>query len=107
MTILSILELARVTEETDARGALENARDLAAHAEAWGYRRLWVAEHHNMPGTASAATSVVIAHIADGSKSIRAGARGIIRPNPAPYVIAVHFGTLAPLFPRLDLQAAR
>ena len=61
MTPLSILDLVRVTEDTDARGALDNARDLAAHAESWGYRRIWVAEHHNMPGIASAATSVVIA----------------------------------------------
>lgn len=108
MTILSILELARVTEETDARGALENARDLAAHAEAWGYRRLWVAEHHNMPGIASAATAVVIAHIAAGSKSIRVGAGGIMLPNHAPYVIAEQFGTLAQLFPgRIDLGLGR
>ncbi len=69
MTPLSILELVRVTEETDARGALDNARDLAAHAEDWGYRRLWVAEHHNMAGIASAATAVVIAHIAGGTKT--------------------------------------
>ncbi|MBV8103284.1 MAG: LLM class flavin-dependent oxidoreductase, partial [Hyphomicrobiales bacterium] len=60
MTALSILELARVAENTDARGALDNARDLAAHAEQWGYRRIWVAEHHNMPGIASAATSIVL-----------------------------------------------
>src|SRR3546814_16724091 len=85
--------------ETDARGALDNARDLAAHAEAWGYRRLWVAEHHNMPGIASAATSVVIAHIAAGSKSIRVRAGGIILPHPAPYIIAQQFGTLSPRFP--------
>ena len=67
MTPLSILELVRVTQETDARGALDNARDLAAHAEKWGYRRIWVAEHHNMPGIASAATSVVLAHLAEGT----------------------------------------
>ena len=81
MTPLSILELARVTQEVDARGALDNARDLAAQAENWGYRRLWVAEHHNMPGIASAATSIVIAHIAAGSKRIRVGAGGIMLPN--------------------------
>src|SRR3546814_6132521 len=69
MTALSILELARVTEGSDARAALDNARDLAAHAEGWAYRRLWVAEHHNMPGIASAATAVVIAHIAGGPSS--------------------------------------
>jgi hypothetical protein len=77
MTALSILEIVRVTEDTDARGALDNARHLAVHAEAWGYRRIWVAEHHNMPGIASAATSVVIGHIAAGTKTIRVGAGGI------------------------------
>jgi luciferase family oxidoreductase group 1 len=108
MTALSILELVRVTEETDARGALDNARDLAARAEEWGYRRIWVAEHHNMAGIASAATSVVIAHIAAGSKSIRVGAGGIMLPNHAPYVIAEQFGTLARLFPdRIDLGLGR
>src|SRR5690554_4180603 len=108
MTALSILDLARVTQETDARGALDNARDLAAHAESWGYRRLWVAEHHNMPGIASAATSVVIAHIAAGSRTIRVGAGGIMLPNHAPYVIAEQFGTLAQLFPgRIDLGLGR
>jgi luciferase family oxidoreductase group 1 len=108
MAELSILELVRVTEETDARGALDNARDLAAHAENWGYRRLWVAEHHNMQGIASAATSIVIAHIAAGSKSIRVGSGGIMLPNHAPYVIAEQFGTLARLFPgRIDLGLGR
>jgi luciferase family oxidoreductase group 1 len=108
MTAVSILELARVTENTDARGALDNARDLAAHAEQWGYRRIWVAEHHNMPGIASAATSIVLAHIAAGSKTIRVGAGGIMLPNHAPYVIAEQFGTLARLFPgRIDLGLGR
>jgi len=108
MTALSILELVRVTEETNARGAIDNARDLAAHAEGWGYRRLWVAEHHNMPGIASAATSVVLAHIAAGSKTIRVGAGGIMLPNHSPYVIAEQFGTLAQLFPgRIDLGLGR
>ena len=108
MTTLSILELVRVTEETDARGALDNARDLAAHAGNWGYRRIWVAEHHNMPGIASAATSIVLAHIAAGSKTIRVGAGGIMLPNHAPYVIAEQFGTLARLFPgRIDLGLGR
>ncbi|MDQ0391355.1 LLM class flavin-dependent oxidoreductase [Labrys monachus] len=108
MTALSILELVRVTEETDARGALDNARDLAAHAEKWGYRRIWVAEHHNMPGIASAATSIVLAHIAAGSDTIRVGAGGIMLPNHAPYVIAEQFGTLARLFPgRIDLGLGR
>jgi len=108
MTPLSILELVRVTEETDARGALDNARDLAAHAERWGYNRIWVAEHHNMPGIASAATSIVLAHIAAGTKTIRIGAGGIMLPNHAPYVIAEQFGTLARLFPgRIDLGLGR
>ena len=108
MTALSILELVRVTENTDARGALDNARDLAAHAERWGYRRIWVAEHHNMPGIGSAATSIVLAHIAAGTKTIRIGAGGIMLPNHAPYVIAEQFGTLARLFPgRIDLGLGR
>ena len=108
MTPLSILELVRVTEETDARGALDNARDLAAHAERWGYNRIWVAEHHNMPGIASAATSIVIAHIAGGSSTIRVGAGGIMLPNHAPYIIAEQFGTLERLFPgRIDLGLGR
>jgi luciferase family oxidoreductase group 1 len=108
MTPLSILELVRVTQSTDARGALDNARDLAAHAEKWGYRRIWVAEHHNMPGIASAATSVVLAHLAAGTTTIRVGAGGIMLPNHAPYVIAEQFGTLARLFPRrIDLGLGR
>lgn len=108
MTALSILELVRVTEDTDARGALDNARDLAAHAEDWGYRRIWVAEHHNMPGIASAATAIVLAHIAAGSSTIRVGAGGIMLPNHAPYVIAEQFGTLERLFPgRIDLGLGR
>ncbi len=105
---ISILELVRVTEATDARGAMDNARDLAAHAEGWGYNRIWVAEHHNMPGIASAATSIVLAHIAAGTKTIRVGAGGIMLPNHAPYIIAEQFGTLAQLFPgRIDLGLGR
>ncbi len=105
---LSILELVRVTQEVDARGALMNARDLAVHAERWGYRRIWVAEHHNMPGIASAATSVVLAHLAAATETIRVGAGGIMLPNHAPYVIAEQFGTLARLFPgRVDLGLGR
>jgi luciferase family oxidoreductase group 1 len=108
MIPLSILDLVRVTQDTDARGALDNARDLAAHAEGWGYRRIWVAEHHNMIGIASAATSVVIGHIAAGTKTIRVGAGGIMLPNHAPYVIAEQFGTLERLFPgRIDLGLGR
>src|SRR6202012_3420894 len=105
---LSILDLVRVTEETDARGAMDNARDLAAHAEGWGYRRIWVAEHHNMAGIASAATAVVLAHIGGGTRTIRIGAGGIMLPNHAPYVIAEQFGTLARLVPgRVDLGLGR
>ncbi|MDB5504983.1 MAG: alkane 1-monooxygenase [Tardiphaga sp.] len=108
MTALSILDLVRVTEETDARGALDNARDLAAHAENWGYRRFWVAEHHNMAGIASAATSLVVSHIAAGTKTIRVGAGGIMLPNHAPIIIAEQFGTLARLYPgRIDLGLGR
>jgi luciferase family oxidoreductase group 1 len=108
MAALSILDLVRVTQETDARGALDNARDLAAHAEKWGYRRFWVAEHHNMAGIASAATAVVISHIAAGTKRIRVGAGGIMLPNHAPIIIAEQFGTLARLYPgRIDLGLGR
>jgi luciferase family oxidoreductase group 1 len=108
MIPLSILDLVRVTEETDAHGALNNARDVAAHAETWGYTRIWVAEHHNMAGIASAATSVVIAHIAGGTRKIRVGAGGIMLPNHSPYVIAEQFGTLERLFPgRIDLGLGR
>jgi luciferase family oxidoreductase group 1 len=108
MTALSILDLVRITQDTDARGALDNARDLARHAESWGYRRFWVAEHHNMAGIASAATSVVIGHIAAGTQSIRVGAGGIMLPNHSPLVIAEQFGTLAQLFPgRIDLGLGR
>ncbi len=108
MTAFSILELVRVTEETDAGAALNNARDMAAHAERWGYQRVWVAEHHNMEGIASAATSIVIAHIASGTKTIRVGAGGIMLPNHAPYIIAEQFGTLERLYPgRIDLGLGR
>jgi luciferase family oxidoreductase group 1 len=108
MTALSILDLVRVTESTDARGALDNARDLAAHAESLGYKRFWVAEHHNMSGIASAATSVVLAHIGSGTNSIRIGAGGVMLPNHAPIVIAEQFGTLARLYPdRVDLGLGR
>lgn len=108
MTALSLLELVRVTQDTDAGMALNNARDLASHAEQWGYQRVWVAEHHNMAGIASAATSIVIAHIAGGTKTIRVGAGGIMLPNHAPYIIAEQFGTLERLYPgRIDLGLGR
>lgn len=108
MIPLSILDLVRITQETDARGALMNARDLARHAEEWGYHRIWAAEHHNLAGIASAATSIVIAHIAGGTSRIRVGAGGIMLPNHSPLVIAEQFGTLAHLFPdRIDLGLGR
>jgi luciferase family oxidoreductase group 1 len=103
-----LLELVRVRQGSDAAAALNNARDVAAHAEALGYKRLWVAEHHNMAGIASAATSIVIAHIAAGTSTIRVGAGGIMLPNHSPYVIAEQFGTLERLFPgRIDLGLGR
>jgi luciferase family oxidoreductase group 1 len=105
---LSILDLARVTVDADARVALDHARDLAAHAERLGFRRFWLAEHHNFPGIASAATAVAIAHVAAGTRSIRVGAGGIMLPNHAPIVIAEQFGTLARLYPdRIDLGLGR
>lgn len=108
MTALSILDLVRIREGTNARVALDHARDLARHAEAWGYRRFWMAEHHNMPGIASAATSVAIGHVAAGTQSIRVGAGGIMLPNHSPLVIAEQFGTLDALFPgRIDLGLGR
>src|SRR2546430_2777425 len=108
MTHISVLDLSLITEGGDAATALSNTRDLAQHAEAWGYRRYWVAEHHNMPGIASAATAVVIGHVASGTSTIRVGAGGIMLPNHAPLVIAEQFGTLASLYPgRIDLGLGR
>ena len=105
---LSILDLARVSIATDARAALDHARDLARHAEQLGFRRFWIAEHHNFPGIASAATALVIQHVAAGTERIRVGAGGIMLPNHAPLVIAEQFGTLARLFPgRIDLGLGR
>lgn len=108
MVGLSVLELGRVRRGSTARVALDEARSLAAHVEKLGYERLWVAEHHNFPGVTTAATSVVIAHIAAGTTTLRIGAGGIMLPNHAPYVIAEHFGTLETLFPgRIDLALGR
>jgi luciferase family oxidoreductase group 1 len=105
---LSVLDLAPIPEGSDAAEALRRSLDLAQHAEQWGYRRFWLAEHHSMPGIASAATSVVIAHIAGGTSTIRVGAGGIMLPNHSPLVIAEQFGTLASLFPgRIDLGLGR
>jgi len=108
MIPLSILDLAPVPEGSDAGTALRNTLDLARHAEAWGYRRYWLAEHHGMPGIASAATAVVIAHVAAGTKTIRVGSGGIMLPNHAPLMVAEAFGTLAALHPgRIDLGLGR
>lgn len=108
MARLSILDLVRITRDGSARQALDNARDLAGLAEGLGFTRYWVAEHHNIDGIASSATSLAIAHIAAGTRSIRVGAGGIMLPNHAPLVIAEQFGTLATLFPgRIDLGLGR
>ena len=108
MTTLSVLDLSPIVEGSDAAQSLANSLDLARHAERLGYRRYWLAEHHNMPGIASAATAVVIGHVAAGTKTIRVGAGGIMLPNHAPLVIAEQFGTLAALFPgRIDLGLGR
>ncbi|MFT3708772.1 MAG: LLM class flavin-dependent oxidoreductase [Archangium sp.] len=104
----SVLDLAPVLEGSDAGASFRNSLDLAQYAEAWGYHRYWLAEHHNMPGIASAATSVVIGFIANGTKTIRVGAGGVMLPNHSPLVIAEQYGTLASLFPgRIDLGVGR
>jgi luciferase family oxidoreductase group 1 len=104
----SILDLAPITQGGDAAQAFRNAVDLARHAERWGFSRYWLAEHHNMPGIASAATAIAIAHVAAGTSTIRVGAGGIMLPNHAPLVIAEQFGTLDALYPgRIDLGVGR
>tara|TARA_Y100001934_G_scaffold219101_1_gene260605 strand:- start:353 stop:1366 length:1014 start_codon:yes stop_codon:yes gene_type:complete len=108
MNRYSVLDLAPVTEGATPGEAFANALDLAQHAERWGYHRYWLAEHHNMPGIASAATSVVMCHIAGGTRYIRVGAGGIMLPNHSPMVIAEQFGTLESLYPgRIDLGLGR
>lgn len=108
MTAYSLLDLVPVVEGGSVRQALANAADLAAHAEALGFTRYWVAEHHGMAGIAGAATSVVIGHVAAATRHIRVGAGGIMLPNHAPLVIAEQFGTLDALFPgRIDLGLGR
>jgi luciferase family oxidoreductase group 1 len=108
MVPLSVLDLSPIVEGRTAADALRNTLDLARHAERWGYRRYWLAEHHNMPGIASAATSVVIGHVAGGTTSIRVGAGGIMLPNHSPLAIAEQFGTLESLYPgRIDLGLGR
>ncbi|MBO6717854.1 MAG: LLM class flavin-dependent oxidoreductase [Rhizobiaceae bacterium] len=108
MIPFSVLDLSPVTEGSDASQSLANTLDLARHAERLGYKRYWLAEHHNMPGIASAATAVVIGHVAAGTSMIRVGAGGIMLPNHAPLIIAEQFGTLAALHPgRIDLGLGR
>jgi luciferase family oxidoreductase group 1 len=108
MAVLSVLDLSPVPEGSTAAQSLKNTLDLARHAERLGYHRYWLAEHHNMPGIASAATSVVIGHVAAGTSTIRVGAGGIMLPNHAPLMIAEQFGTLAALHPgRIDLGLGR
>jgi luciferase family oxidoreductase group 1 len=108
MIRLSVLDLSPITRGSTAGQALRNTLDLARHVESWGYHRFWLAEHHSMPGIASAATSVVIGHVATGTSRIRVGAGGIMLPNHSPLVIAEQFGTLEALFPgRIDLGLGR
>ncbi|KQZ57529.1 MULTISPECIES: LLM class flavin-dependent oxidoreductase [unclassified Lysobacter] len=108
MIPFSVLDLAPVTEGSDAGQAFAHSLDLARHAERLGYRRYWLAEHHNMPGIASAATAVLIGHIAGGTSTIRVGAGGIMLPNHSPLQVAEQFGTLASLYPdRIDLGLGR
>ncbi|NHM20431.1 LLM class flavin-dependent oxidoreductase [Tritonibacter mobilis] len=104
----SVLDLAPVPEGSTTAQALANSADLAQHAERWGYHRYWLAEHHNMPGIASAATAVMIGHIAQATSTMRIGAGGIMLPNHAPYMVAEAFGTLAEIHgPRIDLGLGR
>jgi len=95
MIPISILDLSPIIEGATPADALRNTLDLAQHAEKWGYHRFWVAEHHNMPGIASAATSLVVGFVAGGTQTIRVGSGGIMLPNHSPLVIAEQFGTLA------------
>src|SRR5215218_8790568 len=108
MIPFSILDLSPIVEGGTAADSFRNTLDLAQHAERWGYKRFWLAEHHGMPGVASAATAVVIGHVAGGTSTIRVGAGGIMLPNHAPLVVAEQFGTLASLYPgRIDLGVGR
>src|SRR5271167_3679781 len=107
-TVLSVLDLASVREGGTIAESFRNTLTLAQHAEKWGYRRFWLAEHHNIVGIASAATSVVIGYVAAGTRTIRVGAGGIMLPNHAPLVVAEQFGTLESLYPgRIDLGLGR
>src|SRR5471030_1698354 len=108
MIPFSILDLSPIAEGSTPSASFRNTLDLAQHGERWGYQRYWLAEHHGMPGIASAATAVVMAHVAGGTKTIRVGAGGIMLPNHAPLVIAEQFGMLEALHPgRVDLGIGR
>jgi luciferase family oxidoreductase group 1 len=108
MVPCSVLDLSPIAQGSDAAQSFRNTLDLAQHAERWGYRRYWLAEHHGMPGIASAATAVLIGHVAGGTSTIRVGAGGIMLPNHSPLVIAEQFGTLESLYPgRIDLGLGR
>ena len=105
---LSVLDLSPIAQGDDAAQSFRNTLDLAQHAEAWGFKRYWLAEHHGMPGIASAATSVLLAYVGAGTKTIRIGAGGVMLPNHSPLVIAEQFGTLEALYPgRIDLGLGR
>ena len=108
MIPFSILDLSPIAAGKTAADALHSSLNLAQHAERWGYHRYWLAEHHNMPGIASAATAVVIGYVAGGTNTIRVGSGGVMLPNHSPYIIAEQFGTLATLYPdRIDLGLGR
>jgi luciferase family oxidoreductase group 1 len=108
MVPFSVLDLSPIPQGAAASDALRNTLDLARHAERLGFLRYWLAEHHNMPGIASAATAIVIGHVAGGTKTIRVGSGGVMLPNHAPLVIAEQFGTLESLYPgRIDLGLGR
>ena len=108
MIPFSVLDLSPIVRGNTATDAFRNTLALAQHAEKYGFKRFWLAEHHNNPGIASAATSVVIGHVAGGTKTIRVGSGGVMLPNHSPLVIAEQFGTLASLYPgRIDLGLGR
>src|SRR5512133_98945 len=108
MIPFSVLDLSPITEGSTAAQSFRNTLDLAQHAERWGFNRYWLAEHHGMPGIASAATAVLIGHVAGGTRTIRVGAGGIMLPNHSPLVIVEQFGTLEALYPgRIDLGLGR
>ncbi len=108
MIPFSVLDLSPILQGSTAAQSFRDSLDLAQHAERWGFNRYWLAEHHGMPGIASAATSVLIGHVAGGTSTIRVGAGGIMLPNHSPLVIAEQFGTLESLYPgRIDLGLGR